>query len=121
MFLGLIHIKIAEELIKRAGAGNTIQYKELCQIIGYGSPINMGKVLDPLTKFTYENYHRTYISSLVIRNDTQKPGSGFFLMARQRGAINNISEDQFWRDQKEKVFNTNWDSLIPKLSQIIGR
>lgn len=116
MELNELHILIVEVLIEYAKNKDVISYSELCNRTGYGSPENMGKVLDPLTKFTYDNCNNIFISALVVRKDTMnsrlaKPGVKFFEMCRNKIEYVNKSDDEIVIEQRNKIFKYNWSNL----------
>lgn len=126
MELGQIHIDIAKVLIECAKNKQVISYSELCSLTGYGSPENMGKVLDPLTKFTYDNCNNTFISVLVVRKDTinsklAKPGIKFFEMYRDFTNDFKISDNDIVLSQREKAYNHDWNNLTDLIRKEINK
>ena len=106
MELGQIHIDIAKVLIECAK--------------------NMGKVLDPLTKFTYDNCNNTFISVLVVRKDTinsklAKPGIKFFEMYRDFTNDFKISDIDIVLSQREKAYNHDWNNLTDLIRKEINK
>lgn len=124
MVLNDLHIHIANILIDCAKNKKVISYSELCEKVDYGSPENMGKVLDPLTRFTYKNFDKTFISVLVVRKDTlkddiPKPGYKFFEMYREMEGDSKTSEDDIVLKQRAKAFENDWTNLKKRLTETI--
>lgn len=124
MVLNDLHIHIANVLIDCAKNKNVISYSELCKKVGYGSPENIGKVLDPLTKFTYIFFDKTFISVLVVRKDTlkddvPKPGNKFFEMYREMEDDFETSDNDIVLKQRIKAFNNDWSDLKRRLTEKI--
>lgn len=126
MELNQIHINIAKVLIECAKNKQVISYSELCNRTGYGSPENMGKVLDPLTKFTYDNCNNTFISVLVVRKDTLNsslaiPGMKFFEMYRDFTNDFKISDNDIVLSQREKAYSYDWSNLTDLIRNEIDK
>lgn len=126
MILNDFHIKIAKVLIECAKNKQVISYSELCNRTGYGSPENMGKVLDPLTKFTYDNCNNIFISVLVVRKDTLNssfaiPGMKFFEMYRDFTNDFKISDNDIVLSQREKAYSHDWSNLIDLIRKEIDK
>lgn len=126
MILNDLHINIAKVLIECAKNKQVISYSELCNRTGYGSPENMGKVLDPLTKFTYKNDNGIFISVLVVRKDTLNsslaiPGMKFFEMYRDFTNDFKISDNDIVLSQREKAYNHDWSNLTDLIRKEIDK
>ncbi len=67
----------------------------------------LGEICDQMHK-----EGKSMLSALVVRQDTGKPGPGFFEMATKLGRLPaNASEqerDEFWKREVNAVFATNW-------------
>lgn len=52
------------------------------------------------------------LSALVVRQDTGKPGEGFFEMAIKLGRLkpgaSEQEKDEFWKREVNAVFGTTW-------------
>lgn len=126
MELVQLHIDIAKVLIECAKDKQVISYSELCNRTGYGSPENMGKVLDPLTKFTYKNDDGIFISVLVVQKETlnsnlAKPGEKFFEMYRDFTNDFKISDNDIVLSQREKVYSHDWSNLTDLIKKEINK
>lgn len=67
----------------------------------------LGEICDQMHK-----EGKPMLSALVVRQDTGKPGDGFFEMATKLGRLPaNASEqekDEFWKREVNAVFATTW-------------
>lgn len=113
-----IHIDIANVLIDCASKQQTISYSCLCEKVGFSNPRQMGAVLDPLTKLTYDAYG-IFISALVVLSESTNdelpmPGDGFFAMYNEKMPKSILSKEEIVKAQRGQAFNQNW-SKLPEL------
>lgn len=113
--LNSLHIEIAKILSDCASKNEVISYGSLCKKVNYNSPRNMGAVLDPLTKLTYEAYG-IFISVIVVLSETENdelpmPGDGFFVMYNEKMPKNILSKEEIVKAQREMAFNQDWSGL----------
>lgn len=118
-----IHFAIADVLMDCAAKKKLITYKELCEKVAYPYPRRMGAVIDPLTKFTYENYG-VFLSALVYKketaaNETPLPGKGFFRMYEDICGKTAKTPEQIVAEQRKKVFAVDWSNLPAKLKTAV--
>ena len=91
-----------------------ISYSELCKRVGYGSCRRIGAYIDPVTKFTYDEYG-VFISAIVVLKGTDKPSSGFIPMYLER--TSDYENGDIIKSQQEKVFTEDWSNLIKLMKQ----
>ena len=47
------------------------------------------------------------LSAVVVNRETERPGSGFYLLAWDLGKT--VSDEvDFWQSEREKVYETDW-------------
>ena len=106
--------KVYCELINIARNKNTINYIKIANIMGLPPETPMGhqwvnktgKILGEICK--YEHAHgRPMLSAIVVRTDTEQPGSGFSALARDLKKLDSSSPDDeklFWEQEIEEVY-----------------
>ncbi len=100
------------KLITAAQKRDEMPYKEVADILGINTPGHhmareVGQVLGEIS----EDEHRAgrpMLSAIAVGVNSI-PGEGFFTLARQLGkltATGGNNEIQFWRDEKQHVYDT---------------
>ena len=97
---------IIEEI---AADGETIQYGELMKQVGlshsnHGQRAQFGMTLRQICAETYEE-NGFMLCAIVVSKASGIPSEPFFNKAKELGAMNdNGNEQEFFEDQKKKVF-----------------
>jgi hypothetical protein len=102
------------KLVEVARAEGLISYGEVADLAGLdmGNPADRTEIswlLDEINKHEAQ-YERPMLSAVVVRADTQMPGQGFFVCARDIGrlpASDSIEELAFWA-KEVKVVHSYW-------------
>ena len=99
------------KLIQAARNKQPIFYGEIAEIMGLppsGDQMarETGQILGEI--WEYEHTHsRPLLSAVVVRSDKEKPGKGFFTLARELGKLEeNIDELTFWKREIKRVYDT---------------
>ena len=59
----------------------------------------IGTLLDEVSR--YEHAHgRRLLSVVVVRQDTERPGAGFFAHAKELGAFDGVDEEAFFVEER---------------------
>ena len=97
------------ELISIAKKRNTMSYSDLALKLGIKDAINWYDIIGYwLGKISEEevNNNGPMLSAVVINNDTEIPGNGFFILAYKLGIMkNNERKEDFLKKELEKVWN----------------
>lgn len=102
-------------LIRRAKARNLpISYKALAlSLVQIYYPFDDDPVMHALAcivgEISIEEFaqHRPMISALVVNLDTQRPGKGFFNLARELHC-NVVDEDTFWSNELNRIYSQEY-------------
>ena len=105
---------ISHKLREVARSGGLITYGEVAELVGLsmGNPADRTEIsglLDEINKHE-ARYKRPMLSAVVVRVDTQMPGPGFFVCARDIGRLptsDSIEELVFWA-KEVKVVHSYW-------------
>jgi hypothetical protein len=102
-----MHQDIYEELKRVARAKDVTNYTIVGQMIGLdmGNPADRNKIKEILDEINYyEHQHRRpMLSAVVIRQDINMPGEGFFKCARRLGEYWGNNDLVFWVHELTKV------------------
>ena len=104
---------IYEKLKSIARAKDVITYGALMKMIGLDTEdpsdrSKIAKILDEINRYEVEN-RRPMLSSVVIRQDKNMPGQGFFKLARELKKHHGYKDSLFWAYEIIKVHNY-WQS-----------
>lgn len=111
-----MHEPIYEELQRVASSGGYTTYSKIAPLAG----LNMGNqpdrnriadILDEISKHEHR-LGRPLLSAVVILADENKPGHGFFTMAREVGRYDGGDELQFWLQELRRVHDA-WAAADP--------
>jgi alkylated DNA nucleotide flippase Atl1 len=65
-----------------------------------------GQILGEIGEYEH-THNRPLLSAVVVRSDKEKPGKGFFTLARELGELEeNIDEGTFWKREIKRVYDT---------------
>lgn len=97
---------IYDKLQSVARAHKLTNYSEMGLLVGLGPhDFRLWAMLDEINQFEYEN-NRPMISALVISQEENRPGSGFWACASGLGKfIEGSDKDRFWSEELRSV----WD------------
>lgn len=114
----------ARLLIRTAGSRGLINYAPVFEILGLKPGNNAAKEAGQLLGEISEETHKMglpMLSALVVSTGKQRPGGGFYVLAGWFGKIlQNATEQQkeaFWRAERDRVYETNWDRFEKQLKQ----
>jgi hypothetical protein len=101
-------LKVYAKLIKVAHAKSSITYGEIAKIMGLrvrGNSMSreVGQILGEISEFEHRE-GRPMLSAVVIREDLDKPGNGFFKLAKDLKGITISDEITFWKAELEEVY-----------------
>ena len=68
----------------------------------------IGQLLGEISSFEHE-HGRPLLSAIVVSMQEYSPGKGFFGLARELGLFNHNNEDDYWVEERDKV----WDYWAP--------
>jgi len=99
---------IYERLKEVAKSRRTITYSELAPLARLNMSnapdrTEIARILDEISNYEYD-HGRPLLSAVVIRKDTNLPGSGFFTLARELGLLTGDDKDGFYRDELNRVY-----------------
>ena len=99
----LIDETIYEKLKNVAQAGRLTNYTDVGVLVGL-EPYNviLWGMLDDINQYEHSE-NRPMLSAVVIVERENKPGSGFFVCARELGRFHG-DEDSFWSSELNKVW-----------------
>lgn len=104
-----MHQGVYEELKRVARSKNVTNYTAIGNMIGLdmGNPGDRNKIAKILDEVNYyEHQHgRPMISAVVIRQDINMPGEGFFECARQLNKYRESNDLIFWVHELASVHN----------------
>jgi len=115
----IIYCKLIDMARKTA---TPINYDPIAEIMGKSPGERMGKywpketghLLGEISDFEHSN-GRPMLSALVINKGTEKPGEGFFKLARHLGKLKSVSEKDekpFWEQELQAVYDA-WKEITP--------
>ena len=98
--------EVAEELIRVAKARETTTYKAIAQLMGIAldgdwAVQQVSDMLDRINKSAVSGTHM--LSAVVISEVNNRPGEGFFGLARSMGKYTGGDKDAFWVDELKRV------------------
>lgn len=105
-----VYLLVYCELINAARYRGTTTYQAIAQIMGL--PLKGGHMAGEVGKILYEivkdelDNKRPMLSAVAV-GVNGLPGPGFFVLARDLGKLQDVSEDeqrQFWEKEKEAVY-----------------
>ncbi len=94
---------IRERLIQKAKANRLVTYKELgeqFQIRAWWR--QLGRIVGEISIYEHE-HKRPYLSAIVVRQDTQRPGNGFWGLT----GIDTNRPWEYYRDQVWQYWSTH--------------
>jgi hypothetical protein len=104
-----MHQGVYEELKRVARSKNVTNYTAIGNMIGLdmGNPGDRNKIAKILDEINYHEhqYGRPMISAVVIRQDINMPGEGFFECARQLSKYKESNDLIFWVHELASVHN----------------
>lgn len=104
---------VYEELKRIAHAKNVTNYTAIGQMIGLDmeNPANRNKISEVLDGINHYEHRRKrpMLSAVVIRQDINMPGQGFFECARQLRKYEGGNKSVFWAHELTEVHNY-WSS-----------
>jgi hypothetical protein len=97
------------ELITAAKYRGTVKYQELAKLIGIPLSGNymqskLGKILGEISEYEVEQ-GRPMLSAIAV-NVNELAGTGFYVLARELGKLQDQSQEEFWEDEKKSVYET---------------
>jgi len=104
-----VHEPIYEKLKEVARVKTLTNYTEVGLLVGLEphNPILWG-MLDDINRYEHQE-HRPMLSAVVIVQADNKPGEGFFKLARDLGLFHGGDELTFWVKELNRVWNY-WSS-----------
>jgi len=103
-----VHQAIYERLQGIARAGRTISYHEIAPLAGLdmGNPAHRNEIAEILYEISTHEHRegRPLLSAVVIREDENLPGQGFFTMARELGLYTGTDDVAFFAQELTRVF-----------------
>lgn len=99
---------VYEKLKKVARAKTIITYGKIGTIIGLGGhDPKLWRMLDEVNR--YEHQQGRPMLSVVVNNEKNAPGDGFFKLARELGVYQGSNDDEFFNNELCKVYEY-WSS-----------
>jgi len=102
--------QIRDMLIEAARQRNVLYYAEVGQILNLdmGNPHHrqeIGRILGEISTEEHNN-GRPLLSAVVVHQENQRPGQGFFNLARELGIQGSDEDDEtFYTNELNRVFN----------------
>jgi hypothetical protein len=100
---------VRQRLIEVAGRGDVTTYKPVADLLGVPNGVRLDhcreliQALDDISSHEHE-HGRPLLSVVVIGQETNRPGNGFFTMARRNGVLAaGQDEDAFFRDELQRT------------------
>lgn len=111
--------EIYEELITIARRGQTVDYSDMVSL-AQGYP-HLFRVLDRIN--SYEHRAGRPLLSAVVVGAKGMPGHGFFDLARTLGLYIGDGDEEYWREELERVHNqwarTPFQRLVGALRSLL--
>jgi hypothetical protein len=101
--------QIYDVLINTARNKRTIKYKDLAKTVGldwhknYGQCRQIFSILGAICTAEDQQGH-PLLSAVAVRQDTGRPGIGFFNVARDLGRHTGHDDISFWKKERDKVW-----------------
>ena len=100
--------EVAEELIRVAKARGTTTYTAIAHLMGIEldgdwAVQQVSDMLDQINKSTVAGGHM--LSAVVISEVNNRPGGGFFGLARSMRKFTGSDKDAFWLDELKRVYD----------------
>jgi alkylated DNA nucleotide flippase Atl1 len=107
---------VREELIRKANNREIVAYMTIARLIGIEQPGNhmareVGHVLGEISEDEV-NQRRPMLSAVVVRDNDEYPGDGFFTLARQKNLLaenTELAERTFWENELNAVYQ-EWET-----------
>lgn len=102
-----MHKAIYEKLKDVARKESTVYYSEIAPLAGLdmSNPADrnrIAEILGDISTYEHDN-HRPMLSAVVILQDSNKPGKGFFTLAKELGLYAGSDDDVFFSSELTKV------------------
>ncbi|GJQ27019.1 MAG: hypothetical protein HBSAPP02_20510 [Phycisphaerae bacterium] len=102
-----MNAQLYERLKKVAIAQDVIAYGDLAPMFGLDMSqakdrAEIGRLVGAISEFEHAN-GRPLLSAVVISKEHNRPGDGFFTLARTLGLLGSQSEDIFWTGELARV------------------
>ncbi len=102
-----------DHLMQVARAQNVRTYGDVAPLVGLDMSLDsdrarIGELLDEISSFEFQN-GRPLLSAVVIRGDSNIPGSGFFTLAEHLGLFDGGDSVVFWAHELTRVHG-QWGS-----------
>jgi hypothetical protein len=98
-----------QKKIQAARNKQPIFYGEIAEIMGLppsGDHMARRQILGEIGEYEH-SHNRPLLSAVVVRSDKEKPGKGFFTLARELGELQeNMDEWTFWKRELKMVYDT---------------
>ena len=100
-------LAIREELLRVAKIGSYINYSDVAPLAGLDMdlPHDRNEIADILDGISQAEHDagRPLLSAVVIRRDKNKPGRGFFVLARRLGLYRGGDDLGYWLAELRRV------------------
>jgi len=98
-----------DRLLQIARSGDVKNYGDIAPLVGLDMSLDsdrarIGDLLDEISTFEFQN-GRPFLSSVVIRGDSNIPGRGYFELATRLGLYNGDDRVVFWAHELTRVHN----------------
>jgi hypothetical protein len=111
-----MNARIRNMLMRVARQRRNLYYSEVGQVLNFSmrNPFHRresGRILGEISTEEHNN-KRNLLSVVVIRRDTERPGHGFFRLAKQLGRQRQHEDDEiFYRNERNRGFHEWTNSL----------
>jgi len=100
-----INQTVYEKLKKIARAKKTITYSKLGEMIGFGGhDPRLWQILAKICRYEHQQ-DRPMLSAVVNIHEKNRPGKGFFKVARQLGVHQGKSDAEFFKNELCRVYD----------------
>ncbi|MCL0057514.1 hypothetical protein M1N05_00390 [Dehalococcoidales bacterium] len=118
-----MHQRIYEKLKEIARIGKVTNYTDIGQMANLdmenpGDRNKIAEILDEINHYEHQQ-GRPMLSAVVIRQDVNMPGAGFFELARGLGKYHGNDDLVFWVHELTKVHNY-WQSQQGSVQASLG-
>jgi hypothetical protein len=102
-----VHHGIYDRLVQVARSGDLVTYGEIAPLAGLdmADPGDRSRIAHILGEISTEEHQlgRPLLSAVVVLQDQNKPGEGFFHLARELGVYQGKSDDDYFVQEVKRV------------------
>ncbi|MCH8807058.1 MAG: hypothetical protein IH986_13340 [Planctomycetes bacterium] len=100
--------RLYERLIEVASAQKCVYYREIAPLVNLDMSLppdraEIGRLLGEVSQHEHA-LGRPLLSLVVISHEGNKPGKGFFTLARDLGVYTGPDEDTYWNTELKRVW-----------------